>query len=302
MKGVFPTSIGDDLLRWASEAGAGGWERLRDVCSYLTYKHERNRRPWVVASELSQLGHLDINWETRSWSIAPPALNLVPGLGICLVLTGSRPHYIDERFNEATSSMDVYPFSVEQEHAPSAKFAKCASVEVAQLTADRFGSRLIVDPASQLISVLRPIGEISASLASPPALDEAEFFDSATLEWNRSHHGKPGLYRLELHGRKTHRRLDRDGVWTKVDLSLGQFQELQWSQTPVLRWIAPTENEPAYLDVRRELSLPLIAERAAVICSGFLPKQVGKWRRYGNVPESIARSLSTLLRSPLSLH
>ena len=302
MTGVFSTSIGDDLLRWVSEAGSGGWERLRDTCSYLTYKHERNLRPWIVASELSQLGHIDIDWGSRSWSVAPPALNLVPGLGLCVVLTGSRPHFVDERFDAATNSREVYPFEVSQGHAPRAKFAKCASVEIAQRTAERFGSQLVVDPASQLLSALKPIDEVAAVLASPPALDEAERFDTATLQWKSEHRREAGLYRLDLHGRKAHRRLDQSGTWWAADLPIGQFQELHGNPMPVLRWKRPQGESPAYLEVRRELSLPLIAERAAVVSSGLLPKPSGDWRRYANVPESIARSLAALLLSPLSIH
>jgi hypothetical protein len=101
------TSAGDDLLRWVSEAGSGPWERMRDACAYVAEKHRLQRRPWTLASELSALGHVDIDWKSRSWSVAPPAVNLVPGLGLCVVLTGSRPFYIDRRFEEATDDLDV---------------------------------------------------------------------------------------------------------------------------------------------------------------------------------------------------
>ena len=133
-------SAGDELLRWISETGSGSWDRLRDAAAYVCEKHDLKVRPWTLATELSALGHLDVNWSNREWSVAPPALNLVPGLGLCIVLTGSRPHYVDERFDEATDDLDVYPFEVSQGQAPAAKFAKCASVEVAQNVAEALGS------------------------------------------------------------------------------------------------------------------------------------------------------------------
>ena len=301
MRGVFSASVGDDLLRWASEAGSGGWERMRDVCSYLTAKHGLDRRPWTIAAQLSQLGHLDIDWESRSWSVAPPALNLVPGLGLCLVLTGSRPHHINDRFERATDDMDVYPFEVLQEDAPRAKFAKCSSIEIAQRTAERFGSRLVIDPAKQLVSVMRSIEEVPLVLAAPLVLDEAEYFDVTSLEWRSNHGGQPGLYRLDLHGRKEHRRLDQYGTWSKVDLPIGQFLELRANPMPVLKWRRPHGKEPSYLEVHGGVSLPLIAERAAVVSSGLVPRKVNEWRRYPNVPESIARSLAHRLMCMLSI-
>lgn len=299
--GPFPTSIGDDLLRWASEAGSGRWERFRDVCSYLTYKHQRDRRPWIIASELSQLGHLDIDWKGRSWSIAPPTLNLVPGLGLCLVLSGSRPHYVDERFQSATDSMDVYPFEIQQGDAPRAKFAKCASVEIAQQVAKKLGCELVVNPARQLLSVLPSIDTIQHQRASEPALDEAEYFDVETLRWNQAHNGKPGLYRLDLHGRKAHRQMDQDGNWWIVDLPVGQFLELRKVEMATLQWLPARGKQPSYLRVRRELSLPLVAERAAVISSGLVPSLDGDWRIYPNVPRDIAQQLSELLLAPISI-
>jgi hypothetical protein len=298
---VFSTSIGDDLLRWASEAGTGSWERLREVCSYLTHKHQKNRRPWVVASELAQLGHLEINWKERIWSVTPPVLNLVPGLGLCLVLTGSRPHYVDQRFEEATDSMDVFPFVIAQGDAPLAKYAKCASVEIAQRTAERFGSQLVIDPASQLMQVFQPIDEIPLKFASPPALDEAERFDPATLQWRSQHNRQPGLYRLDLHGRKAHRRLDHAGIWSDVELPVGQFLELHTHSKPLLRWRRPRRGELSYLEIRRELSLPLVAERAAVISSGVVLEPNGDWRRYPNVPENIAQLIAKRLLTRLEI-
>ena len=57
-------SAGDELLRWASEAGAGSWEKLRDACAYLSQKYNLRRRPWTLANNLSALGHIDINLST----------------------------------------------------------------------------------------------------------------------------------------------------------------------------------------------------------------------------------------------
>lgn len=44
--------------------------------------------------------------------------------------------YLDRRFEEATNDQDVYPFDVEQLPLPAARYAKCASVDVARRVAE----------------------------------------------------------------------------------------------------------------------------------------------------------------------
>lgn len=292
-------SAGDDLLRWISEAGAGSWERLRDASAYVCEKHQLKRRPWTLASDLSTLGHLDIDWATRSWSVAPPALNLVPGLGLCVLLTGSRPHYVDRRFEQATDDLDVYPFEVPQAPRPCAKFAKCASVEVAQRVAVALGASLAVDPAGALVKALRAVDEEPIEAAPAPALEEARRFDSSSLAWVGDHGRRPGLYRIDIHGRPVHRRLDEYGCWWAVDLPAGQFLALRGCDGPVLRWRPPIGDDPPCFEVRRELSLPILAERAATVSSGFAPRLVGGWRQYVNVPRNLSGAIAEALLQEL---
>jgi hypothetical protein len=272
---------------------------LRDACAYVAQKHGLERRPWTLATELSALGHLDIDWKTRSWSVSPPAINIVPGLGLCAVLTGSRPFYVDRRFSQATDDLDVYPFEVLQPPAPAARFAKCASVEVAERVAAGMSALFVVDPAGGLTDALRPVDEEPIEAAPEPSLEEARRFDPATLRWEADHGRRPGLYRLDLYGRPVHRRLDEYGSWWAIDLAAGQFLVLRERDEPVIRWRSPTSDAPARLDVRREVSLPVLAERAATVCSGLTPQLEGNWHRYRNVPRDIAGRIAAALLQPL---
>jgi hypothetical protein len=293
-------SAGDDLLRWVSEAGSGSWERLRDACAYVAEKHPlRKRRPWTLATDLMALGHIDIDWRTRAWSVAPPAINVVPGLGLCTLLTGSRPFYVDRSFEQATDDLDVFPFEVPQPPSPAAKFAKCASVEVAKRIAEGMGALLVLDPARDLAAAMRPVDEEPVEAAPEPALEEALRFNPVTLGWEADHGRRPGLYRVDLHGRPVHRRLDEFGSWWAIDLPAGQFLELRGHADPVLRWRAATPAAPAGFEVRRSVSLPVLAERAATVSSGILPQMQGDWRRYFNVPRGLAERISTMLLQPL---
>jgi hypothetical protein len=301
-KGSHAWSAGDELLRWASEAGSGSWDRLRDACAYLSQKHALKRRPWTLASDLSALGHMDIDWKTRAWSVAPPTLNLVPGLGLCIVLTGSRPHHIDERFESATDDLEVFPFELQQDPSPAAKYAKCASVEVASRVSDRLGAHLVIDPGNTLASALRPVDEVIIELAPEPPLEEATRFDPDALRWSNDHRRKPGLYRIDLHGRPVHRRLDRYGNWEAIDLAAGQFLALQdrkGHSEPVIRWRPGASDRAASFEVRSELALPILAERAMTVSSGLVPGRKGDWRRYTNVEQSLALLIARAVRQDL---
>ena len=284
----FP-SAGDDLLRWVSESGSGSWERLRDASAYVCQRHGLRWRPWQLASELSALGHMDIDWATRAWSVARPTLNLVPGLGLWIVLTGSRPHYVDERFERATDDMDVYPCPVRQPPAPAAKLAKCASVGAAERVAERLGAAFVYDPPLALATVMRAVDETPMERAPEPSLDEAERFDPANLRWETAHDRSPGLYRIDLHGRPVHRRLDEHGLWWSIDLAAGQFLELRGRRPAVLRW-RPGGRRPAMFQVRSGLALPTLAERALRVSSGLrpIPTEDRQWKSFLNVRLEVA--------------
>jgi hypothetical protein len=293
-------SAGDELLRWVSEAGSGSWERLRDVCAFLAQKHRLKMRPWVLASGLAALGHIDIDWRTRSWSVAPPALNIVPGLGLCVVLTGSRPHYLDRRFDTATDDLDVFPFDIPQPPWPAARLAKCSSIEMVHQVAEGIRARVEVDPATGLVAALRPVDEEPIEFAPEPSLEEAQRFDPESLRWVPAVDRAPGLYRVDLHGRPIHRQRLEDGTWLAVDLPVGQFLSIR-GKRHVLRWRQPSERRPSALEVERGVSLPLIAERAATVSSGLAPQNDGDWRRYLNVPHSIAAGIAEALLQELQV-
>jgi hypothetical protein len=293
-------SAGDDLLRWASEAGSGTWERLRDASAYVAEKHGLRRRPWALAMDLSALGHLDIDWKTRSWSVAPPTINVVPGLGLWVVLTGSRPYHVDRRFEEATNDLDVYPDEIPQPPSPAAKFAKCASLDVAERVAQGMRAQVVLDPAAQLANVMRPVDEELIEIAPEPALEEALRFDETALRWVPDHQRLPGLYRVDLHGRPVHRRLDEHGNWWAIDLPAGQFLSLRTRGEPVVRWRHPSEGALGRFDVRQELSLPILAERALTVSSGLAPEVKDGWRRHINVPLHLAERIAGALLQRLA--
>jgi hypothetical protein len=286
------SAVGEDMLRWASERGSGTWGLFRDTAAYALTSRGHNLRPWVIATRLSSLGHLDVDWEQGLWSVSGPCLVLSQGLGNCGYLTGWRTSLLMQRFNEASDDLDLYPFSIGQGYNPSAFFLKAADPSALQAAAERLDAYLVVDPASQLADRV-DLGAVDV-LASPPPVDEdLELFDATSLGWESvAGRDVDGLYRSEIYGRAVFR-VRRDGDWFVSDRATGQILMLN-ERDDVIRW-RPASGDlrtPRAVIVPRSISLPEVAERAFVSASGLLPEIQGADAVYRNVTRDVARRVA----------
>lgn len=295
-------SVGDDVLRWASENGAGRWAELREAIAHASaLQGRRDVRSWFLASDLSDLGHLDVDWEQGTWSVAAPCVVVSPGMGLCAYIAGWRNSSLRERFDAAADDLDIYPFEVDQWHAPKALFAKSSSLEGIEALAARMGVPVVFDPCAQLTSLIQLAEEPRQFGAPPPPGEELARFSPRTLAWvDVAEPDQPGLYRFELHGRKTFRLFEED--WFIVGRSVGQLRVLA-GRDDIIRW------HPASRDGRRAractvpeaVSLPPIAARAAVSAAGVLPRRIGGRRAYLNVPRAVAADIAERLGLTLSV-
>lgn len=289
-------SPGDDVLRWASECGSGTWRALNETCAHaLQVRGIERLRPWQLAADLASLGHIDIDWSEGRWSASPPALVLSRGMGLCAYLVGWRPTGLLRRF-DAFDDVSFFPFRVEQEHAPAAMFAKCGTVETAEAVASSLEIPILFDPASQLASLVS-LGDYHHRPAAPPPADEdVDRFDAHHIRWApTSAPFAPGLHQYELHGRMTFR-LHVDDDWFEVDRAAGQLAVLR-GRDDVVRWhpASKSYDAPPILTVNRDVSLPPLAERAAVAASGLLPRRHKHQRIYRNVSSKLALALGDAL-------
>lgn len=297
-------SLGDVVLRWASEAGSGPWSSFADATAHvMAGRNAEPTPPWRLATVMSSLGHLDIDWLTNEWSVAPPCLVLSPGLGLCTYLSGWRNTRLLERVEGSTDLLDLFPaMPVRQDPAPNGIFIKCGSVRDAERLAELIEIPIVHDPASALAASLPEVSAQDLALgAPPPAGEEVWRFDPSSLTWRVTEdHTSEGLYRFDLLGRKAFRLLLAD--WHIVDLPIGQAIVLAKTSN-VIRWHeAPTDGlSPRYMSVDASVSLPLIAERAAVAASGLLPERRRGRRLYANVSRSVAHRVAGQLGFGLTI-
>lgn len=143
------TSVGDSVLRWASEVGSGSWAWFTDAVASCGAKAPAGpAKAWIVASQLSSLGHLDIDWTEREWSVAAPCLALPRGLGMCAFLAGWRTSDLVGRMRRALDQrVDLYMFVRPQGHASSAIFVKAQAADRLADLAEELHIKVVYDPA-----------------------------------------------------------------------------------------------------------------------------------------------------------
>jgi hypothetical protein len=302
-------NFGTQLLRWVSERGSGSWTELSGVISHLrTARHgefrQRNLdpvkfRPSQIAAYLAALGHIDIDWRQGRWSVARPTMNVIPGLGLCVVLTGSRTAELEKRLEKAADILDVYPFSVDQFPMPAASFLKCSSLETAKEVAKRFEADLIFNPSRTLVNCMCRIDELPLELVPEPRHEDAKMYTPAgRYDWSDATQFVDGLYRIDLSGRVQFRlrRSNGDEVkWYDIERATGQLLILNSLGRKVVRHTVTTEVGHGVFAVEERVSLPIGVERALTLCSGSTAVVSRGERQYDNVPRELAQQIMTLI-------
>jgi hypothetical protein len=288
--------VGDALLRWASEHESGSWHQLREATADVLATAGARERAATIARRLSDLGHLDLDWTARRWSVAPPVLAVSPGMGMCAYLAGWRTAFLINRYRQATDDLDIFPFEVTQHRAPTAYFAKAADVDVLVDLADQLHVPVVWDPSSQLsMFVELPALDNLQLGAPPPADDSLQRLDPLDGAFHATgNRGPEGLYRFDLHGLTEHRLL-ADGQWRIVDRATGMAHVLRGESIIVWHKASADLRTPRAMTVPRWLTLPEIAARAAVAATGLLPVTVNDRRVYRNVSHENAATIAESL-------
>lgn len=299
-------NAGDELLRWVSEVGSGTWDQLRQASRYLMERHKINRRDSYLGSSLSKLGHLEINWVSSTWAVVKPTLNVIPGMGLVVVMTGSRPQVVEDRLKNAADTLDVYALPLQPQQSadqPHIRMLKCADLNEAKSVANRLNSRFIVDPASRLATSLIPLERYPLERAAAPHPNEREsvkLYDPDSRSWLQisnliSFNWRDGFYEVPGWGRP--RFLIKNGSdWFQTEKSYGMFREYKRVGIQnVFRWPQMVNNDSGYLYVDKDVVLPILAERSLVMCSGFSAMEINTKIAYINVPRDVASEIARRL-------
>jgi hypothetical protein len=291
------------LLEWVSERGSGSWDVFKDAHAWLfgagTASEDR-LPPSRTMQSLSLLGHVEMNWDSRSWAAAPPVLTVLPSAGARAILTGSRTRALVRALETEAledSAIDVITARYAQEGAPDALFLGGSDESDIERLAAELGiayEYCVADRLSRLLPTLDSYLAGSTD-ATPPRGYGIDRLNAITLRWSPVEDDtEPGLYRYDVYGRPQFRFRDGDRL-RSVEMSLGVFAELRRRDRQELRYEQVDIN--GVLTVPVNAPLPVLHARSAALCSGLSPALDRKaWRhRYINVPRAIAARIAESL-------
>ena len=306
----------DRLLTYLSELGHGTWDQLRDAWHWLLGEtRDPADKAWIVAQDLSALGHLEMSWgDKATWCAAPPVLTMIPRSGGRALLTGARTRTLYEpgagsgaaaagRLFEAADNLGLYVDEWSAAAGPTTAMIACESAGDAERLADALGIAYTYSVADQLAGMLPPL-DAYARLWRPGELPrgfDAERFDFDELAWYPTETtAESGLYRCRTWQTHVHA-INSPMGWRRVPREIGIYEVLRWERRRVLSYDADTLD----LKVPVHARLPILHARAAIMCSGRLPRFMREDGSpvlvYVNVSANVAAGIAAALAQELEM-
>jgi hypothetical protein len=295
------------LLEWVSELANGTWDQFRRVNDWLFNPEgvHRETKPGATANTLAILGHLEVDWDSDRWAVAPPVLTVLPSAGAHLILVGCRTRHLKRRLHEyAVDNSNIYVSVYPQLEAPDAIFIATDD----ERHAVDLASYLEVNydfSAAERLSELLPTFDSHLSLAVhavPTRGFGVKRFRAESLGWEEATTDlAPGLYKYEAYGRPEFRYVESQPTFLSVDLPLGIYAELKRTGRSILSF--EEEELNGTLVVPARAPLPWLQARCATLCSGLEPwlERTTWTRRYVNVPQAIAVRIARSLDQELTI-
>lgn len=305
-------TVGDLLLRWMSEVGAGTNTDVRTRIDWIARTANIEPRSYTSGRwlrDLSSLGHCEVDWEGGHWSIAPPALVRLPSAGGLAVVAGARRPRMMRALDDfcgwlPPARREPPPGEVPLPTTFYMTFTREPDLADA---ANSAGLKLAGQSAERIARSLAPTRP--HVLTGPPAygaqLKRLESIQPRDWQPVSAAQANPpdGLYSEQVNGRPRYI-TRRDGEWFACDLSTGIFAELARRKESVLRWRPDRGREAAgtgTLFVDWGAPLPPLHSRALVLCTGLPPRfgTTATTAIFENVPRGIAARVCTSLGQSL---
>ena len=305
-------TIGDLLLRWMSEVGAGTTADVRARIEWIARTANIEPRSYTSGRwlrDLSSLGHCEVDWDRGYWSIAPAALVRLPSAGGLAVIAGARRPRMMRKLEEFCGWLPPA-----RREPPAGEVPLPTTFYV---TFTRESDLVDVAEAAGMTHAGPSAERIARALSSafpnvrtgPPAfgaqLRRLEAMHPRDWQLVRATQVNPpdGLYSEQVNGRTRHI-TRRGGEWFACDLSTGTFAELARRHESALRWRPDVGRETAgtgMFFVDWGAPLPPLHSRALVLCTGLPPKfgTTATTAIYENVPHGVAEHVCTSLGQSL---
>ncbi|QTZ92740.1 hypothetical protein [Streptomyces auratus] len=311
------TDVGGLLLRWASELGSGSLAELKRGAAWLARSEnlpvaQGAAGRWI--RDCQSLGHLDVDWRSGRWCVAPGVLTRLPSADGLAALAGSRTIGFEEHVRRAESedlALIRVPSTLPEtdipvpetwlvpygESAGLAETAEALGVEHSGCFAIQAAAWLpaLAPGPSAAAPAFRSVVEKYCLTAEPPAF-------APVRRWEED-----GLYRFRRDDHRLVCQILREGSWYGVSQERGVYLELDRLGTEPrknLRWFQEEgqgRERFGRLIVDWGKPLPDLQRRIAVMCTALPPEFGKKYRTitYRNVPRAVAERIAESLRQEL---
>lgn len=292
----------DLLLDALTYARAGRWPSFFSMVRRTQYD---SVSPYVIGRVLAGLGHIELSLARTSfshdtWTIAPAALVVLPKKQGA-VLVGQRSKRLLSALQGTVGDLDGSLNVTRSPKAPARILVEGLSIDdlelLAEVVSDDTGISVRVerDLPQAIISRLPCLRSLFDALPGTPMPAAAEAYDVSSERWTSSGSGREWqVLRTRLYPRLY-------GVATAEDLSANRMRVTDVSLATLLGrafaglTVATFDEQGRRVLVRGRGPLPVLAEKAMVLCSGELPRQDGAYRSYHNVPHDVGKQAVRLL-------
>ena len=286
------SELSDKLLYYLSHEGQVRWEKFKGAIDRLT--NNQSREYFTCLRNLARLGHIDYDPMPLSRVVISPSTLVETAVENRYVLVGSRTPRSLAKIKECVSNTGGNFQSNSEQYAPTIiVLSKLTKASVAEIK--RLGVHISFTFSAKLSTVLPRPKYVSFPQSETLFPDSVRKFNPHTLEYNKSDNrsfSDNGLYEIPQYGPSVYilksgsdrRTVPRDwGEWLVLSIFGRKTKLISYKEKSQI-W-----------RVRNKLHLPLIVDRCATLCSGYLPKLAGKFVCYPDVPAGIAYQLTRSL-------
>lgn len=292
---------GNLLLAYLSEVGHGRWSRFTAALGTLGATWGRSTH----ARQLSMLGHVEFDFWHRPqirWAVCQPVL---AGLTeeksspYRAVLCGRRTQTLLDSLHEQAKIFNGDIEIAPQQHNPDAIFVKTAAPYQMNQLAEAVGLTHEPQVAVRLAGCLPSLSHYRTlcKMRPEPQSYGIRRFDQKLKQWREVEKStENGLYAYLMADNSHIHCYKRGSTFLKVPREWGLYFWLSDWHTHLLQYDEATQT----LTVPQFAHLPTLFARAAVLCSGILPKLVENSFRYRGVSASVAYNIITKLNQAVT--
>ena len=287
----------DELLYYLSHQGKTRWEKFKQGFECLNRDNKNPKGAAYYLKPLTSVGHMEYDPAILDWVYVTPATLVETATTNQYVLVGSRTPDLISKIEEIVLSKGGELCRIPEVDVPTTIFLHdLAKVSIQEI--ESIGIHISSEFSAKLSCVLPNLRLDSFDQDQSTLNAPIEKFNIDTLQYdNNQSNMSDGLYRMLNYGRYIHF-LKLNNIQRKVPPEWGAWLILRAFRKNKLIYYNKGQQT---LRVKSRLSMPLLANRCAVLCSGRVPKWINGYYCYPNVPIEIASRIAKSLNQQLEV-